>query len=67
MVNDLKLFRGIGLITCSVVEKDTFLTRVTPQMQDLFLSASRLARLPSRVLFRLQLTGLIRSMPLSAD
>lgn len=24
MVNDLKLFRGTGLITCSVVEKDTY-------------------------------------------
>lgn len=29
MVKDLKLFREIVLITCSVVEKDTFLTRFT--------------------------------------
>lgn len=40
MINDKKLFRGTGLITRSVVEKDTFLTCFTSRMQDLFLSAS---------------------------
>lgn len=40
MINDKKLFGGTGLITRSVVAKDTFLTCFTSWMQGLFLSAS---------------------------